>query len=179
LDKLHGKTAAIDTQIKALHEKILEVGGVKLRALQSKVVNTRTLIDLAGDNLTKAEVAKAKAERDTEKYDKALATDATKVEEIDGELETVESDLKACVADFQTIQSRVDEAKIGMESVQDVLGEAKKELEEKATSINSFRAFEVEVNQKIEEQERLLRDHNAKLRHWEKRNQDLELVHVE
>jgi len=179
LGKLRIKSNSIETRIKELQERILEVGGVKLRALQSKVANTRSLIDLAGDNLTKAEVAKAKAERDVEKYDKSLGADTAKVEEVDNELEIIGNDLAACVADLQTIQSKVDEAQIGMESVQDVLVEAKRELEEKTTSINSFRAFEVEINQKIEEQARMLKDHNAKLRHWDKRSQDLELVHVE
>ena len=179
LEKLRTKTSAIDSRIKDLQEKILEVGGVKLRALQSKVTNTRSLIDLAGDNLTKAEVAKAKAERDTEKLDKSLIADADKMNELEMELETIEVDWKACVSDLQTIQSKVDEAQIGMESVQDILVEAKKELEDKTTSINSFRALEVEVSQKIDEQTKLLKDHNAKLRHWEKRFSELELVHVE
>jgi hypothetical protein len=62
----------IQEQIKELQAKILEVGGVKLRAMQSKVANTKGLIDLAGENIVKAEVAQAKAQRDAEKLEKTI-----------------------------------------------------------------------------------------------------------
>lgn len=142
-DKLRQSASGIESQIKELQEKILEVGGVKLRALQSKVANTRGLIDLGGDNLTKAEVAQAKAERDAEKLSKSIAANTAKLEEMDGELATIEGEWKACSNDLETIRSKVEEAQNSLEAVQDTLTEAKNELEEKSSSINAFRALEV------------------------------------
>lgn len=179
LKKLRTKASAIEEQIKDLQEKILEVGGVKLRALQSKVGNTKNLIELAGENMTKAEVAQAKAERDSEKLEKALAGSAEKLKELETELVTIEADWKGCSNDLRTIETKVNEAQVGMEAVQDTLTEAKQELEEKTASINSFRALELEISQKMEEQGKSLKDHNAKFKHWEKRFQELELAEIE
>jgi structural maintenance of chromosome 4 len=66
-DKLRSKSSVISEQIKELQNKILEVGGVKLRAIQSKFANTKGLLDLASEAITKAEVGQAKSIRDAEK----------------------------------------------------------------------------------------------------------------
>ena len=41
MDKLHAETAGIENEIKALQEKIMEVGGVKLRSQKAKVDDLR------------------------------------------------------------------------------------------------------------------------------------------
>jgi structural maintenance of chromosome 4 len=56
---LREKSSGISEQIKELQNKILEVGGVKLRAIQSKFSTTKGLLDLANDAITKAEVGQA------------------------------------------------------------------------------------------------------------------------
>lgn len=179
LESLKTKSSTIENQIKELQEKILEVGGVKLRALQSKVTNTRSLIEMAGDNMTKAEVAKAKAERDSTSLEKTVAENQVKSKELEAEMDIVASDCKACTTDLQTIKSKVEEAQNALEFAQETLTEAKAELEEKTGSINAFRALELEISQKLDEQTKTLKDHKLKYKHWEKRFQDLELVETE
>ncbi|KAJ9127697.1 hypothetical protein QFC24_001107 [Naganishia onofrii] len=129
--------------IKELQDKILEVGGVKLRAMQSKVANTKGMIDLAGEKIVKAEVAQAKAQRDAEKLEKTIATNTAALEQLLGEYEVVEADLASCQADLEIITARVQEAQDGMEDVHETLAEAKKELDEKLTYINTFRTLQV------------------------------------
>jgi structural maintenance of chromosome 4 len=145
LEKLVAKASAIETQIKELQDKILEVGGVKLLAMQSKVNNTKSLINIAGEKITKSEVGQAKAERDAEKLEKAIASSQTKLEELESELEIADADLQSCTADLETIRAKVQEAQNGLEFVQDDLADAKKELDEKSQNINAFRALEVSV----------------------------------
>jgi structural maintenance of chromosome 4 len=133
----------IQEHIKELQAKILEVGGVKLRAMQSKVANTKGLIDLAGENIVKAEVAQAKAQRDAEKLEKAITSNTSILEQLQAEYEVVEADLASCQADLETITSKVQEAQDGMEDVHETLAEAKQELDEKLTYINAFRSLQV------------------------------------
>lgn len=143
LAKLRSKASVIQEQIKEFRAKILEVGGVKLRAMQSKVANTKGLIDLAGENIVKAEVAQAKAQRDAEKLEKAINSNTTILEQLQAEYEVVEADLASCQADLETITSKVQEAQDGMEDVHETLAEAKRELDEKLTYINAFRSLQV------------------------------------
>lgn len=141
--KLRSNASVIQERIKELQDKILEVGGVKLRAMQSKVANTKGMIDLAGEKIVKAEVAQAKAQRDAEKLEKTIATNTAALEQLLGEYEVVEADLASCQADLEIITARVQEAQDGMEDVHETLAEAKKELDEKLTYINTFRTLQV------------------------------------
>lgn len=143
--KLRSKASVIQDQIKELQAKILEIGGVKLRAMQSKVANTKGMIDLAGDNIVKAEVAQAKAQRDGEKLEKTIASNTAVLEQLQSECEVVEADLASCQADLETITAKVQEAQDGMEDVHETLAEAKQELDEKLSYINAFRSLQVRI----------------------------------
>ena len=142
-EKLREKSSAISDQIKELQNKILEVGGVKLRAIQSKVSTTKGLLDLANESITKTEVGQAKAERDVEKLEKALAGNKANMEEVNAELQAVDGDLAACSADLTVIKEKVQEVMDASTDVQEALAASKAELDEKSTDINAFRALEV------------------------------------
>ncbi|GFZ50178.1 hypothetical protein JCM24511_07933 [Saitozyma sp. JCM 24511] len=178
-DKLREKSSGISEQIKELQNKILEVGGVKLRAIQSKVTTTKGLLDLANEAITKAEVGQAKAERDAEKLNKAIESNTAKLEEVEAELGVVQGDLSAVQGDLETIRSKVQEAKDASEEVQRDLAESKAELDEKMSDINAFRKLEMDIKQKIEDNQRIQKDSKDKLRHWTKRHDDLELAYID
>jgi len=142
-DKLREKSTAITEQIKELQNKILEVGGVRLRAIQSRVTTTKGLLDLANEAITKAEVGQAKAQRDVDKLQKAIEGNKATLGEVEAELEVVEGDLVSITGDLEVIRGKVQEAMDASTDVQDALGESKKELDEKLEGINGFRALEV------------------------------------
>lgn len=142
-EKLREKSSGISEQIKELQNKILEVGGVKLRAIQSKVATTKGLLDLANESITKSEVGQAKAERDAEKLKKAIAANTANMTEVNAELEVVNGDLAACSADLAVIREKVQEVMDASTDVQEALAASKAELDEKSTDINASRALEV------------------------------------
>ncbi|WWC65608.1 uncharacterized protein I303_108228 [Kwoniella dejecticola CBS 10117] len=178
-EKLREKSSGINEQIKSLQNKILDVGGVKLRAIQSKVTTTKGLLDLANEAVTKAEIGQTKSSRDLEKLNKSLEKNKSALEETEGELEVVENDLAACRSDLEVIKEKVQEAQDASEDVKDGLKESKKDLDEKMQGINAFRALEMDIKQKIEDNGRLQKDSKDKHKHWRKRHEELELVYID
>ena len=73
-EQVAGENKHIEQDIKDLERKILEIGGSKLLTQKSKVDGIRVHI---GHEITKAEVAKNKAEKDATKLQGTLATDTT------------------------------------------------------------------------------------------------------
>lgn len=144
--KLRQKSSGIYEQIKELQNKILEVGGVKLRAIQSKVTTTKGLLDLANESITKAEVGQAKSQRDAEKLERNIEGNKIKMQEVETELEVVQSDLDGCSRDLAVLKEKVQEAVDASTDVQEGLAESKKELDESSESVNAFRALEVSRN---------------------------------
>ncbi|CAD6578745.1 MAG: hypothetical protein TREMPRED_002256 [Tremellales sp. Tagirdzhanova-0007] len=178
-EKLREKSSMISDQIKELQNKILEVGGVKLRAIQSKVATTKGLVDLANESITKIEVGLAKAERDVEKLEKALVTNKANMEGVNAELQVVDGDLGACSADLAVIKEKVQEVMDASAEIQEALATSKAELDEKSMDINAFRALEVDIKQKIEDNGRIQTDSKDKFKHWSRRHEELELVYVD
>ena len=178
-DKLKAESASISSEIKSLQQKILDVGGVKLRAIQSKVSTTKGLLDLANDAITKAEVGQAKAERDAVKLAKAVETNTANLAEVEKELAVVQGDLDAVTGDLATIRASVQEAIDATNDVQETLSESKKELDEKMGEVNRFRKLEMDLKQKIDDNGKMQKDSRDKLKHWKKRHDELELAYVE
>ena len=142
-NKLREKSSVISEHIKELQNKILEVGGVRLRAIQSRVGTTKGLLDMANESITKAEVNQAKSQRDADKLQKSLASNQEKLAEVEAELEVVDGDLQAVSGDLAVIREKVQEAQDSSTDVQEALATSKAELDEKTTDINAFRALEV------------------------------------
>jgi structural maintenance of chromosome 4 len=178
-NKLREKSSGINDEIKELQNKILEVGGVKLRAIQSKFMTPKGLLDLANDAITKAEVGQAKAQHDVEKLQRAIAANTTKIEEVDTELASVEGDLKAISDDLATLRQSVEEAQDSSVDVKEQLAESKAKLDEASTEINAFRKIEMDLKQKIDDNVRAQKDSKDKYKHWAKRHEELELAYIE
>lgn len=141
--KVQANVSKIQSEIKSLQEKILEVGGVRLRSQQAKVEGIKEMSDHAGDQLTKAEVGKNKAEKDLVKLEKALKTNGLALEEVEEELAALEKSIREKTAGLESVRRNVEEAKAVLEEKSEELAELKALLDEKQAEMNKFRAKEV------------------------------------
>ncbi|WVO23287.1 uncharacterized protein IAS62_004637 [Cryptococcus decagattii] len=178
-DKLREKSASISDDIKSLQNKILEVGGVRLRAIQSKVSTTKGLLDLANESITKAEVGQAKAARDVEKLENSIANNKNTLEEVVEELELVESNLEGCSADLNKVIDSIQQVNDSSDDINEDFEQSKQQLEEKQAGINAFRALEMDYKQQIEDNARKLKESQEKYRFYEKKLAGLELVYID
>lgn len=178
-DKLREKSSSINDDIKSLQNKILEVGGVRLRAIQSKVSITKGLLDLANESITKAEVGQAKAERDVEKLERSIANNNTTLEEVVEELELVESNLEGCTADLNKVIDSIQQVNDSSDDINEDFEQSKQLLEEKQAGINAFRALEMDYKQQIEDNARKLKESQEKYQFYERKLAGLELVYID
>lgn len=143
LEELQEKTGAIEEEIKALEKKILDIGGARLLAQKSKVDGIRLHINLANDEITKAEVAKSRAEKDIVKFKKSIASSNESSQEVESELEELNEQLEECTAFVNEIRSKVEQAQNVAEQSKDDMDNLKAELDEKTEGIQAFRQKEV------------------------------------
>lgn len=137
------KSGAIEQDIQNLEKKILEIGGAKLLTQKSKVDGIRLHINLANDEITKAEVAKAKAEKDSVKFDHTVETNRASLDEVETELEELTGQLEECIQYVTELRSQVEAAQTAAEHSKDDLENLKSELDTKTEEIQAFRQKEV------------------------------------
>ncbi|KAF9535621.1 hypothetical protein CPB83DRAFT_753878, partial [Crepidotus variabilis] len=149
LGKLKSKTSQIEEDIKKFEQKILDIGGSKLLAQKSKVEGIRLHIKLTNEEITKAEVAKAKAAKDSTKLEASLAINTAGLEELKTEVEELDEGLKSLAGQIEKITKTVEEAQAAVENSKDDLEALKTQLDEKEEEISVFRQKEMKLKQAI------------------------------
>ncbi|KAG0376043.1 hypothetical protein BGX24_008366 [Mortierella sp. AD032] len=159
-------TGAIEAKIRDLQTKILDAGGVKLRAQKSKADGLKEQIEALGDKTTKTKVAKNKAEKDTVKLGKQIEKHEKELAEVSVDLEALEQQIKETTQEAVGIRKRAEDAKLVMEEKKEEMEELKLDLDGKLKVINRIRTAEVQMRNQLDDLKQSLAEHERRLRHW-------------
>ncbi len=83
LKRLQTPSSTIEEAIKTLEKEILDIGGSRLLAQRSKFDGLKLHIDIANEEITKAEVATARAEKESVKLERSIASNQQSLEGIE------------------------------------------------------------------------------------------------
>ncbi|KAI5474845.1 hypothetical protein MNV49_002349 [Pseudohyphozyma bogoriensis] len=176
--QLQKQASAIEDKIKALQEKILEVGGVKLRNQQTIVSDLKARIDHSNDRLTKAEVGKAKSEKDSAKLGKAIDANKSGMETTEAELKELTDTIEAGASESDAVRQAAEQAQENLSTKKDELAEMKTTLDEQLAIMTQFKKREIELKAEVDAQQKLLDEATKAVTHWTEKIGELELNHV-
>ncbi|KAN0100061.1 RecF/RecN/SMC [Tylopilus felleus] len=179
LQDLETKSGKIEDAIRDLEKKILEIGGSRLLKQRSTVDGIKLHINLANDEITKAEVAKAKAEKDAVKYATAIAGNATAVADADEEIKQLETQLAEVNEYLEELKEKVEAAQQAAENSKDDLDTLKTQLEVKREEIQEFRKKEMELTQKLSDVKKEAESNDEALQHWQTEHDKLRLYEID
>ncbi|EME40057.1 hypothetical protein DOTSEDRAFT_137292 [Dothistroma septosporum NZE10] len=178
VEKLQSETEGIEADIKELQDKIMEIGGVKLRTQKAKVDMLREQTDRLNERLGAAEVNKSKAEKTRVKQEKAVADAEKELEKVAQDLEKIEEEAQTQTSGTSELRNQADEAKISLEEKKDELGELKRQLDDQTAELNNTRGAEVEMRNKLEDNEKHLAENQKRLKYWQEKLGKLTLQNV-
>ncbi|KAF8079236.1 RecF/RecN/SMC N terminal domain-containing protein [Lyophyllum atratum] len=179
LDELQSKSGTIEDAIKALEKKILDIGGSRLLKQKSTVDGIKLHIQLANDEITKAEVAKAKAEKDSTKFDSAIKSNTTALEEAETELEELDAHLGELTDYVTELRNKVEDAKEAAENSKENLQKLKVELDAKDQEIEEFRQKEMEIKQALSDAQKEAAENGKLIEHWTSEHDKLQLEEID
>lgn len=110
VEDLHAETAGLENEIKELQDKIMEVGGVRLRGQKAKVDGLKEQIETLTDEISNAEIAKSKAEKQQIKHQKTFSDTEHELVAAAEELEQLTSDVKIQATDASGSKRKAEEA---------------------------------------------------------------------
>ena len=175
IENLKSETSAVESEIQALQDKIMEVGGIKLRSQKAIVDGLKERIDLLNEDISSAEVGKTKNGKLKIKHEKGKV-DAEK------ELATLAKDREKLEADVENQSTSASESKARTEAAQeeialkkDELSSMKKDVDRQTGELNETRAAEIEMKNKLEENQKILTDNHKKGRYWQEKLNKLSL----
>jgi structural maintenance of chromosome 4 len=179
VEKLHDETSSVEEEIKVLQDKIMQVGGEKLRAQRARVDSLKEEIAAQNEEVSNAEVKKAKAEKLKVKLEKDHAKASKELDAATLESENLEEEIQNQGDKAEDFKTRVEEAKEGLAAKKQELAELKSELDEKTAELNATRAVEIEMRNKLEENQKVLVENQKRLRYWDDKLSKLSLQNIE
>jgi structural maintenance of chromosome 4 len=166
VEQLHAETASVEGEIQSLQDKIMEVGGVKLRGQKAKVDGLKEQIDLLGEEVSNAEVEKTKNEKLKVKHEKAQAEAVKELATLEKDFEKLEASIASQSADSSAAKTKAEEAQETLETKKEELAALKADLDAQTKELNSTRAVEIEMRNKLEENEKIMAENTKKSRYW-------------
>ncbi|KAL5360295.1 RecF/RecN/SMC [Aspergillus floccosus] len=178
IEGLRAQRGEIEEEIQTLQNKIMEVGGVRLRSQKARVDGLKEQIGLLADEISNAEVGKSKNEKLITKHKNAREDAERELEHVAEELERLDEDVSNQASDASGWKQKVEEAQEALESKKGDLKALKTELDEKVAELNETRATEIEMRNKLEENQKALAENEKRRRYWNEKLSKLELQNV-
>lgn len=169
LAELKVETSSIESEIKALQDKIMEIGGVRLRSQKAKVDGLREQIETVNQQHMHAEIAKTKAEKAKVKVEKTFKDSTDELETVTRGMEGLDQEIKAQAKAVEEVKARVEEAQHFLDVKKDELEVVKEELDAKKKEMNETRAVEIEMRNKLEQHQKSLTENRKRYKHWEEK----------
>jgi structural maintenance of chromosome 4 len=169
ISKLRSETAGVEEAIKALQDKIMEIGGVRLRTQKAKVDGLKEQVDTLNDEMSSCEVSRSKAEKSWKKHANATKDATKELEKVSSDLEKLEADVKHHTEMSSGSQQEAANAQDALETKKEELQAVKYELDAKTTEINESRGVEIDIRNRLEEATKMLNEMQRCLAQWEEK----------
>ena len=121
----------------------MEIGGAQLLRQKSKVDGNKPHINIANEDITEAEVAMAKAEKDSMKPKSFMRTDSAALEEVITELADLDGQLETLMMFVLELRKKVETARTAADNSKEDLDSLKVESDARDQEIEAFRKKEV------------------------------------
>ena len=197
MDKLRAETLGVEEEIKELQNKIMEVGGVRLRGQKAKVDGLKQQIETLTEEISNSEVAISKAEKQKTKHEKSFADTQEELASTADEIKNLADEIKNQSTDASSLRRQVEESQEvcvlrrqdldsivltffikGLEAKQEQLAALKRDLDEKTNELNGIRAVEIELRNRLEENQKVLSENQKRLKYWSEKLSKISLQRV-
>lgn len=110
IEELRSQKGGIEEEIQSLQDKIMQVGGIKLRSQKAKVDGLKEQISMLSEEISNAEVAKSKNEKLIVKHGKSRRDAEKELEHVAEELERLNDDVQNQANDASGSRQKAEEA---------------------------------------------------------------------
>ncbi|KAJ2849603.1 Structural maintenance of chromosomes protein 4 [Coemansia brasiliensis] len=172
---LQEQCATIEVDIKDLQEKIMQAGGIRLRAQKSKVDGLQDRIKTIYDEISRWEVMHTKSTKELARAERSNSGRESQVSELEAQLESVTAEIDAKSVAALEVKQRCDAARAQLDIKQEELSRIKDELDTKMEQTNSMRTKEAALRRKVDDAERALADATRGVNYWSSEREHLTL----
>ncbi|KAI5290037.1 hypothetical protein KEM54_002604 [Ascosphaera aggregata] len=166
IEKLRSETVEVEKEIQALHNQIMEIGGVKLRGQKAKVDGLKEQIAILTEEISNAELSRSKSEKEKANHDRRREVAEQKIVQLQAEQDQLQAQYEVHYRDVSSMRTQTEEAQEALQTRKEELAALRKEADEKTAELNSTRASEIEMRNRLEENQKALAENSKRLDYW-------------
>jgi len=168
LGELQQSASKIESKIKILQNKILEVGGDQFRNQKEVVDRINDQIEENNSELTKSEVLIRTSETGLEKSSNILKKNDAELEEAEKNIKELDERIKANTEELKQIQDECAKLQSEANAKKSIYEKHKKEQTKLLSVIDQYRSGEIELQAKIDDYQVTLEKYKGMKRYWQK-----------
>ncbi|KAH9505175.1 Structural maintenance of chromosomes protein 4 [Bulinus truncatus] len=161
-------------EIKELHNQILDIGGAKLSAVQTRLKAINNDIDKVVGQITKNNVGVKTSERNLKRAEEKVSSLRDEIKETEQLIVTLTQKLKDNEEEGRNLLQMCDMAQADVKVKEESLGVMKKGVEDLEQQESEMAKEGVEFQHQMEKYENILKDFRNKLKHWKKEVRQLQ-----
>lgn len=175
LDKVNAAAGKVEEAIRVLQEKIMEVGGVRLRTQKARVDSLTEEIESSNEKATRLQVQQKTSAKAAAKARDTVTKLEAELSSITEQLATTQRKIEEKTAVAAQLQQTYEKAEATLEAKRESLASLKAAFEDTKARLQSARGVEVELQQQLEDDKRVLDEHTKKVQHWSVKKSALSL----
>ncbi|XP_066938729.1 structural maintenance of chromosomes protein 4 [Macrobrachium rosenbergii] len=180
--KVYKKAASsaqeIESEVSKIHAQIVEVTGGKMKGLKKALDTATKKLEKVIAEITRLQVAIKTAKRNTQKTEEKIATMESEVKELEDELKGMQEKRQAIEDAASLVLKNLQEVTQEELELSEQLTELKAEHEEIVKKENKIKASRIEIDQELEKYDGIIKENKAKMAHWKKLMNRLELSEI-
>ncbi|KAJ1735490.1 Structural maintenance of chromosomes protein 4 [Coemansia biformis] len=173
--ELQAQCATIEMDIKDLQEKIMQAGGIRLRAQKAKVDGLVERIATVQDEVSRWEVTQSKASKELARAERSSSGREAQTAELEAQLEAITAEIDAKCGAALEVKQRCDSARGRLDTKREELSQIKEELDVKMETFNEMRTKEAALKRQLDDIERALADAARGANYWSSEHSHLAL----
>ncbi|TKS80947.1 Structural maintenance of chromosomes protein 4 [Collichthys lucidus] len=173
------KAGKVETEVKRLHNLIVDINSHKLKAQQDKLDQVNKELDDCSSTITKARVAIKTADRNLKKCEESVNRVQGELEENEKSMAEFTEQLKKLEEEAGEVMKACQEAEAALPEVQEQYEGVLKEIKVLQQQEHTLQEESLSVRLRIEQTEAAITEHNNKIKHWQKEATKLSLHTIE
>ncbi|KAJ2058861.1 Structural maintenance of chromosomes protein 4 [Coemansia sp. S146] len=179
IGELQAQCSAIDGAVRGLQEKVMQAGGIRLRAQKARVDGLRDRLATVADDMARWAAAQAKANADLARAERQAATKAQAAADLSAQLAAVTAEIDALSHQALAVRDRADAARALADTRRALLERTREAADAKTAELDALRARDAKLKRTTDDAERALADATRAANYWASERSHLALHVVE
>jgi structural maintenance of chromosome 4 len=173
LTELEESSAKIQQEIQVLQEKILEIGGVRLRAQKAKIDAHKEQIEHLHDQISRSNNEKSRWHKASLKRKEELIELEKDLKSLQEEFETLQKKAELKTDEAAAVHEKLKQLEAQSDEKKDSLETLKNQLDQFKEEIDQVRSLELDLTANLKSSEKSLHQFRARQHHWTEKLESL------